>query len=177
MILLISGLEISNDDIRALNLVYEELKREDNYKIVWIPMIASEHFEEESRKRYEYVRSTMKWYAVQYTTKIAGLRFLEEIWQLRDDALMVVLDSKSKVKFSNAIHLLRVWGTHAIPFSHERANALLRKNWPESTIVKFSDVPRLQSWVCNFLLKNSCLHSVDRYLSTTTIEILTITRE
>lgn len=150
MILLISGLDISNDDIRALNLVYEELKREDNYKIVWIPVTNSQVVDEESYKRYEYLRSTMKWYTVQYGTKIAGLRFLEEIWQLRDDALMVVLDSKSKLKFSNAIHLLRVWGNTAIPFSVERANALLRKNWPESTIVKFTNQPRLQSWVCNF---------------------------
>lgn len=150
MILLISGLEISNDDIRALNLLYDELKREDNYKIVWIPMINPQSNDEEARKKYELVRSTMKWYAVQYTTKIAGLRFLEEIWQVREDALMVVLDSKSKVKFSNAIHLLRVWGNNAIPFTVERANALLRKNWPESTIVKFINQPRLQSWVCNF---------------------------
>ncbi|XP_023006705.1 protein SIEVE ELEMENT OCCLUSION B-like [Cucurbita maxima] len=147
VILLISGLEISNDDIQALNLLYDELKREDNYKIVWIPMINSQGFDQESRKRYELVRSTMKWYAVQYTTKIAGLRFLEEIWQVREDALMVVLDSKSKVKFSNAIHLLRVWGNNAIPFTVERANALLRKNWPESTIVKFINQPRLQSWI------------------------------
>ena len=156
MILLISsGLNISNDDIRALKLVYEELKREDNYKIVWIPVMNSEAFNEESHKRYENLRSTMKWYAVQYGTKIAGLRFLEEIWQLRDDALMVVLDSKSKLKFSNAIHLLRVWGNNAIPFTLERANALLRKNWPESTIVKFTNQPRLQSWVCNFYF-SSC---------------------
>ncbi|CAK9329151.1 unnamed protein product [Citrullus colocynthis] len=147
VILLISGLDISNDDIRALNLVYEELKREDSYKIVWIPVTNSQVVDEESYKRYEYVRSTMKWYTVQYGTKIAGLRFLEEIWQLRDDALMVVLDSKSKLKFSNAIHLLRVWGNTAIPFSVERANALLRKNWPESTIVKFTNQPRLQSWI------------------------------
>ncbi|KGN61636.1 protein SIEVE ELEMENT OCCLUSION B [Cucumis sativus] len=147
ILLISSGLNISNDDIRALKLVYEELKREDNYKIVWIPVMNSEAFNEESHKRYENLRSTMKWYAVQYGTKIAGLRFLEEIWQLRDDALMVVLDSKSKLKFSNAIHLLRVWGNNAIPFTLERANALLRKNWPESTIVKFTNQPRLQSWI------------------------------
>lgn len=151
MILLISGLEISDDDIKALNLVHNELMKrseDQNYKIVWIPIINSEVYDEdESRKKYEYVISTMKWYAVQYGTKIAGLRFLEEIWQFREDALMVVLDSKSKVKFSNAIHLLRVWGNNAIPFSHDRAIALLRKNWPESTILKFCDQPRLQSWV------------------------------
>ncbi|XP_022138395.1 protein SIEVE ELEMENT OCCLUSION B-like [Momordica charantia] len=148
VILLVSGLDISEEDLRALHLVHDELKKEDNYKIVWIPVMNSEVFDEEqSRKRYEHVRSAMKWYVVQYTTKIAGLRFVEEKWQLRDDALMVVLDSKSKVKFTNAIHLLRVWGTNALPFSNERANTLLRKNWPESTIVKFSDQPRLQSWI------------------------------
>ncbi|XP_022138360.1 protein SIEVE ELEMENT OCCLUSION B-like [Momordica charantia] len=146
VILVISGLDISNEDIKALHLVHSEVKKEDKYKIVWIPIIP-EYATEEERKKYDYIKSTTKWYTIQYTTKVAGLRFLEEQWQLREDPLVVVLNSKSKVEFTNAIHLIRVWGTDAIPFTRNRADILLRKNWPESTIIKFTDHPRLRSWI------------------------------
>lgn len=149
VILIISGLDISEDDIRAVHTIYNEVKREDKYKIVWIPVITVESYEEEeeARKKYEYVSSLMKWYIVPYTTKIAGWRYLEENWQLRQDPLVVVMNSKSRVEFTNAIHLIRVWGTEAIPFTNGRINALLGKNWPESTLLKFIEQPRLRSWV------------------------------
>ncbi|KAG7026202.1 Protein SIEVE ELEMENT OCCLUSION B, partial [Cucurbita argyrosperma subsp. argyrosperma] len=147
VILLISGLDISDDDIRAVDLVYNEVRKEDKYKIVWIPVIPEYFREEEARKKYEYLSSLMKWYIVPYTRKIAGWRYLEENWQFRQDPLVVVMTSESKVEFANAIHLIRVWGAEAIPFTMDRTLALLKKNWPESTLLKFIEEPRLRSWV------------------------------
>ncbi|KAG6593861.1 Protein SIEVE ELEMENT OCCLUSION B, partial [Cucurbita argyrosperma subsp. sororia] len=153
VILLISGLDISDEDIRAVDLVYNEVRKEDKYKIVWIPVVPehslehSQEEEKEARKKYEYLSSLMKWYIVPYTTKIAGWRYLEENWQLRQDPLVVVMNSQSRVEFRNAIHLIRVWGTEAIPFTNGRTHALLEKNWPESTLLKFIEQPRLRSWV------------------------------
>ncbi|XP_022930371.1 protein SIEVE ELEMENT OCCLUSION B-like [Cucurbita moschata] len=138
VVLVISRLNISEDDIKALREVYDELSREDKYRIVWIPVINPHDREEENRKRYNYVASKMPWYIVQYTTKIAGWRFLEENWQLREDPLVVVLDSMSKVEFTNAIHLIRVWGSEAVPFSHRKIDILLESDWPKSTILKFT---------------------------------------
>ncbi|CAK9329147.1 unnamed protein product [Citrullus colocynthis] len=146
VILIISGLDISEDDIRAFHKVYEDLKRDNKYEIVWIP-ISPEPYHEEDRKRYDYLRSTMKWYSVQFTTKISGMRYIEEKWQLREDPLVVVLNPQSKVVFMNAIHLIRVWETEAIPFTPDRTELLLRKNWPESTLIKFTHQPRLQNWI------------------------------
>ncbi|XP_038907044.1 protein SIEVE ELEMENT OCCLUSION B-like [Benincasa hispida] len=145
VVLVISELSISNDDIIALHQVYNELKRDNKYEIVWIPIIPEKYLEED-RRRYEYLRSTMKWYSMQFTTRIAGMRYIEEKWQLREDPLIVVLNSQSKVEFTNAIHLIRVWGTEAIPFTHNRTDFLLRKHWPESTLVNFTHQPRLLSW-------------------------------
>lgn len=150
VVLVISGLNISEEDIKALHLVYDELGREDKYKIVWIPIINPNEPDEENRRRYEYVISKMPWYIVQFTTKIAGWRFLGENWQLRDDPLVVVLDSTSKVEFTNAIHLIRVWGSEAVPFTNRKIDMLLEKNWPDSTILKFTDHPRLHNWVSKF---------------------------
>ncbi|XP_022138379.1 protein SIEVE ELEMENT OCCLUSION B-like [Momordica charantia] len=147
VILVISGLNISEEDIKALHIVYNELHGEDKYKIVWIPIINPNDVAEENKQRYEDLVSKMPWYIVQYTEKIAGWRFLEENWQLRDDPLVVVLNSQSKVEFTNAIHLIRVWGSEAIPFTNQKLDTLLRKNWPESTILKFTHHPRLNSWI------------------------------
>ncbi|XP_022959050.1 protein SIEVE ELEMENT OCCLUSION B-like [Cucurbita moschata] len=145
VVLVISELNISDDDMRALHQVYNELKRDNKHEIVWIPIIP-ERFLEEDRRRYEYLRSTMKWYSMQFSTRVAGMRYIEEKWQLREDPLVVVLNPQSKVEFTNAIHLIRVWGTEAIPFTHNRTELLLRKHWPESTLVKFTHQPRLLSW-------------------------------
>ena len=148
VILIISGVDISVDDLTAIHQVYSELKARDaNYEIIWIPIIP-EPYQEEDRKRYEYLRSTMKWHSVEFTTKISGMRYIEEKWQLREDPLVVVLNPQSKVEFMNAIHLIRVWENEAFPFTLDRTQALLRRNWPESTLIKFTHQPRLQNWVC-----------------------------
>ncbi|XP_023515202.1 protein SIEVE ELEMENT OCCLUSION B-like [Cucurbita pepo subsp. pepo] len=147
VILVISELNISNDDIEALHHVYERLKTDHKtYEIVWIPIIPASYHAEDL-KRYEYLRSIMKWHSIPFTTKIAGMRYMEERWQLREDPLVVVLNSQSKVVFRNAIHLIRVWGNEAIDFTHDRSKSLLRRNWPDSTLVKFTHQPRLQNWI------------------------------
>lgn len=147
LILVVSkGLKFSMEDLEILHVIYDELKRENKYEIVWVPVI-SDPPNEGDEEAYESLKSKMKWYALPFTTKVAGVRFLEEKWQLREDLMVVVLDSKSKIEFTNAVHLTRVWKREAIPFTYERAKALLRKNWIDSTVVKFSDQPRLRSWV------------------------------
>ncbi|KAG7026205.1 Protein SIEVE ELEMENT OCCLUSION B [Cucurbita argyrosperma subsp. argyrosperma] len=89
VILVISELNISNDDIEALHHVYERLKTDHKtYEIVWIPIIPASYHAEDL-KRYEYLRSIMKWHSIPFTTKIAGMRYMEERWQLREDPLVV----------------------------------------------------------------------------------------
>ena len=148
VILFISGLDISEDDIKAIHNVYDELKtRGTNYEIVWIPIIP-EPYHGDDPKRYEYLRSTMKWYSIQFTTRISGMRYIKEKWQFREDPLVVVLNPNSKVEFMNAIHLIRVWENEAIPFTQARTESLLKKHWPESTLHKFTHQPRLPNLVC-----------------------------
>ncbi|XP_023547575.1 protein SIEVE ELEMENT OCCLUSION B-like isoform X2 [Cucurbita pepo subsp. pepo] len=147
VILLISGLDISEDDIKAIHNVYDELKtRGTNYEIVWIPIIP-EPYHGDDPKRYEYLRSTMKWYSIQFTTRISGMRYIKEKWQFREDPLVVVLNPNSKVEFMNAIHLIRVWENEAIPFTQARTESLLKKHWPESTLHKFTHQPRLPNLI------------------------------
>ncbi|KAE8651826.1 protein SIEVE ELEMENT OCCLUSION B [Cucumis sativus] len=147
LILIVSKrLDISTEDLEILYSIYNEVKKENKFEMVWIPVIPDPPMDGDE-EAYEYLISVMKWYVVPFNTKIAGMRFLEERWELREDILMVVLNTQSKVEFSNAIHLTRIWEKEALPFTYDRAKALLKKNWIESTVVKFTDQPRLRSLV------------------------------
>lgn len=147
MILIVSKrLDISTEDLEILYSIYNEVKKENKFEMVWIPVIPDPPMDGDE-EGYEYLKSVMKWYMVPFNTKIAGMRFLEERWELREDILMVVLNTQSKVEFSNGIHLARIWEKEALPFTYDRAKALLKKNWIDSTVVKFTDQPRLRSLV------------------------------
>lgn len=147
LILIVSKrLDISKEDLDILHSIYNEVKKENKFEMVWIPVIPDPP-NEGDEEAYEYLKSTMKWYIVPFSTQIAGVRFLEERWELREDLLMVVLNTQSKIEFSNAVHLTRVWEKEALPFTYDRAKALLKKNWIDSTVVKFTDQPRLRSLV------------------------------
>ncbi|KAG6574937.1 Protein SIEVE ELEMENT OCCLUSION B, partial [Cucurbita argyrosperma subsp. sororia] len=147
LILIVSrSLNFSREDLEILQSVYKEVKKENKFEMVWIPVI-SDPPNDGDEEAYEALKSEMKWFVVPFAAKIAGVRFLEERWELREDLLLVVLDTQSKVEFSNAIHLTRVWEKEAIPFSYDRVKALMKKNWIDSTVLKYTDQPRLKSLV------------------------------
>ncbi|XP_023000470.1 protein SIEVE ELEMENT OCCLUSION B-like [Cucurbita maxima] len=145
LILIVSKrLDVSKEDLDSLNVVYSEVKKGNKHEIVWVSVI-SDPPAEGDEEAYEALISKMKWYAVPFATKVAGLRFLEEKWEVREDLLVVVLNTQSKIEFPNAVHLTRIWEKEAIPFTYERANTLLKRSWIDSTVVKFTDQPRLNS--------------------------------
>lgn len=158
LILIVSrSLDFSREDLEILQSVYKEVKKENKFEMVWIPVI-SDPPNDGDEEAYAALKSEMKWFVVPFDTKIAGVRFLEERWELREDLLLVVLDTQSKVEFSNAIHLTRVWEKEAIPFSYDRVKALMKKNWIDSTVLKFTDQPRLKSLVVvTFLFLDFCI--------------------
>ena len=60
----ISALDITIDDILILKPIYDGIIKEDQYKIVWIPIV--EQWTDELRKKFEMLRFKMPWYVVQY---------------------------------------------------------------------------------------------------------------
>ena len=83
VLLFISSLEISNNDISILMPIYDGLRKKgDQYKIVWIPIV--EQWTDDKRKKFEILRSKMPWYIVQCFSPIAGIKFIKEEWHFEN---------------------------------------------------------------------------------------------
>ena len=57
VLLWFSGLDISSVDISILNSIYEEINKEDQYKIAWIPI--EEKWTDDMLKKFVMLRSKM----------------------------------------------------------------------------------------------------------------------
>ena len=76
MLLFISSLDISDEDISILKPIHEFTKKDNQYKIVWIPIV--EQWTDDLRKKFEILKNKMPWYTVQYSGPIAGIKFIKE---------------------------------------------------------------------------------------------------
>ncbi|GLT81379.1 hypothetical protein SLA2020_527680 [Shorea laevis] len=122
VLLFISGLDITDEDISILRPVYDSIKKDDQYKIVWIPIV--DQWTDELQKKFEFLRSKMPWYVVQCFSPIAGIRFVKEKWNFKGKPSIVVLNPQGKVEHENAIHMIRVWGIKAFPFTTAKEETL-----------------------------------------------------
>ncbi|KAF4365766.1 hypothetical protein F8388_003435 [Cannabis sativa] len=115
LLLYITGLDITEEDITVLKPIYEVTRKDDKFKIVWIPVV--EQWTEELKKKFESIRVKMPWYVVQYFSPIAGLKFIKQEWNYKGKPTLVVLNPQGKIENYNALHLIRVWGVKAFPFN------------------------------------------------------------
>lgn len=144
VLLFISSLDISDDDISMLKPIHDTIKKEDQYKIIWIPIV--DEWTEDSKKKFEILRSKMPWYVVQYYSPIAGIRFVKEKWNFTGKPSIVVLNPQGKVECENAFHMIRVWGIKAFPFTATREETLTTsREWigPIGAGIH----PHIQNWV------------------------------
>ena len=101
--LLISSLDITEEEISVFQTVYDSIKTSDQYEIVWIPIV--EEWTVEYDNKFEDFKCKMPWYAVQHSRTIASLY------------MVVVLSPQGKVQHSNAFHLIQAHGKRAFPFT------------------------------------------------------------
>lgn len=147
VLLFISGLDISDDDISILKPIYEFIRKEDQYKIVWIPIV--EQWTEDLQKKFEMLRAKMTWHVVQYFLPIAGIRFIKEKWHFKGKPSVVVLSPQGKVESDSAIHMIRVWGIKAFPFTTAMEEKLSSsRDWIGSIATGVN--PNIESWVNSF---------------------------
>ncbi|KAK7854706.1 protein sieve element occlusion b [Quercus suber] len=133
ILLFISGVDISTDEISILKPIYDAIRKEEQYKIVWIPIV--DQWNDNTREKFEMLKSKMPWYVVQYFSPIAGIRFIKEEWHFKNKPIIVVMNPKGKVECPNAIHMIRVWGMRAFPFSSSVEEALSNgRDWMGSII-------------------------------------------
>ncbi|GMY39493.1 protein SIEVE ELEMENT OCCLUSION B-like [Fagus crenata] len=135
VLLLISDLNISDEDIALLKIIYNELKKEERHKIVWIPFL--EERTDSQEKEYKSLQSKIvecqiPWYIHNSTMAHCKLseescRFIREQWHYKDKPSIVVLNSQAQVKCQNAIHMIRAYGFGAYPFTNAVEENLLRE--------------------------------------------------
>nr|KYP60820.1 hypothetical protein KK1_023234 [Cajanus cajan] len=131
--LFVSSLDITDEEILVLRPVFDYIKTNDEYKIVWIPIV--EQWTEQLRKKFEILKSKMPWYVVQHFGSIAGYKYIKEEWHFKKMPMVVVLNTRGKVQHSNAFHLIQAHGMKAFPYTSWNEEQINREiNWVGSVV-------------------------------------------
>lgn len=147
VLLFLSGLDVSIDEISILKPIYDGIRKDAQYKIIWIPIV--EQWTDDLLKKFETFRSKMPWYTVQYFSPIVGIKFIKEEWNFKNKPIAVVMNPQGKVEHPNALNMIRVWGIKAFPFTTTVEETLSSKGDLMGTI--WSDInPNLSGWVILF---------------------------
>ncbi|KAG6635040.1 protein SIEVE ELEMENT OCCLUSION B-like isoform X1 [Carya illinoinensis] len=133
VLLLISDLDIPHDEITILGHLYQQdpIRKTDQtqYEVVWFPVVdrLSPHADQEKAKiKFQELQSMMQWYSVidPWTVEPAVIKYIKEMWSFNKKSILVSLDPQGRVASSNALHMMWIWGTLAIPFSVEKEETL-----------------------------------------------------
>jgi hypothetical protein len=144
VLLFFSGLDIADENISNLKSIHEEISKNDQYKIVWIPIV--EQWTNEMQNKLEKLGSNMPWYTVYNFSSVSGIKYVKEEWQFKSRPIIVVLNPQGIVKHQNALHMIKVWGINAFPFTIEKEQEVSTgKDWFRPFI--FDINPDVSTWV------------------------------
>ncbi|KAJ0007688.1 hypothetical protein Pint_28818 [Pistacia integerrima] len=140
VLLLISDLEVSYEELSILEQIYKESHQDP------------------TRTESQYEMSVMPWYSVYHPSMIdpAVIMYIQEVWHFKKKPIVVVLDPRGKVVNHNAVHMLWIWGTVAFPFTSDREASLWElETWRLELLVDGID-PVVLNWISEG--KNICLY-------------------
>ncbi|KAI5347909.1 hypothetical protein L3X38_000796 [Prunus dulcis] len=140
VLLFISRLEneIFENDITRLRHIYEFTKDDNEYKIVWIPLVKK--WTKDLQHKFENLRAKMPWYTVgQAGAHIAGIKYIIKDWNLKRQPILVVLNAESQLQHLNAMPMIRTWGCDALPFTQEKEEELQIDQMSGAPQVRISD--------------------------------------
>ncbi|KAG7954385.1 hypothetical protein I3843_11G013900 [Carya illinoinensis] len=138
VLLLISDLDIPHDEITILGHLYQQdpmrKTEQTQYEVVWLPVVdrLSPHADQEDVKiKFQELLSMMQWYSVidPWTIEPAVIKYIKEVWRFNKKSILVSLDPQGRVASSNALHMMWIWGTLAIPFSIEKEETLWKSEF------------------------------------------------
>ncbi|XP_054805801.1 protein SIEVE ELEMENT OCCLUSION B-like isoform X2 [Prosopis cineraria] len=131
VLLFISDLNLSNQEIMILGEMYLESRQEPDmfpipFDVVWLPVVNKGiPCSEVKRKKLEGLQSAMPWYSIYDPWQIeqAVIKYIKDVWHFKKRPILVVLDQQGKVVNLNALHIMWIWGCLAYPFavSHEES--------------------------------------------------------
>jgi len=156
VLLLISDLDIAIEDIEYLHLIYKDpnAKHGSQLEIVWLPIVEinprSDAWDMTHQQKFEELQSIMPWYTVHHPSIIepAVIKYIREVWHFSKRVIIVALDPQGKLASPNALHMIRIWGSLAFPFTKEREEALWKEeSWKLSLIIDGLDDGTISKWV------------------------------
>lgn len=148
LFLFISTLDITEPEISILFPIYEFIKTNNQYKIVWIPIV--EEWNDQLRKKFEILKSKMPWYVVEHFGSVAWYKYIREEWHFRKKPMVVVLNPQGKVLNTDAFHLIQVQGMKAFPFTATSGTRIDTKidsssNWIGTVVCNIH--PTIDLWI------------------------------
>ncbi|XP_008239606.1 PREDICTED: protein SIEVE ELEMENT OCCLUSION B-like [Prunus mume] len=151
VLLLISDLSLSNEEIVILDHIYKERQNRAGveYEIVWLPVVDATTWDEAKRFRFEELKSKMPWYAVHDPLIIEPpvIKFIRNDWHFDKKMIIVSLDPQGRVSSLNAVHMLWVWGNVAFPFTDEKEQVLWNaESWRLQLVANGID-PIILDWI------------------------------
>ncbi|KAI7748874.1 hypothetical protein M8C21_032795 [Ambrosia artemisiifolia] len=105
---------------------------EQDYKIMWVPISASETWTLEEHVSFDYLSNSLPWLSIRqpWLLNSAVVRMIRQEWKFEERPLLVVLEPSGSVSNYNAIDMVLIWGPKAFPFSDSRAKELWEEeNW------------------------------------------------
>ncbi|KAI3520726.1 hypothetical protein L1887_10176 [Cichorium endivia] len=155
VLLLISGLDMSRDELSILEQIYSESRIQGTrmdalYEVVWMPIVdPSIEYTEAMNRQFEEMKNNMPWYSVYHPSIIdrAVKKSIGDRWHFRSKPILVVLDPQGRELSPNAIHMMWIWGSNAFPFTSAREEALWREEtWRLELLVSGMD-PTILNWI------------------------------
>ncbi|XP_030531296.1 protein SIEVE ELEMENT OCCLUSION B-like [Rhodamnia argentea] len=155
VLLLISDLEIAIEDIELLNHMYRESRSRAEYQfeIVWLPIVdidpKSAAWDMTHQQKFEELQSIMPWHTVHHPSILdpAVIKYIREVWRFSKRFIIVALDPQGKLASPNALHMIRIWGSVAYPFTKEREEALWKdESWRLELIIDGLDDGTIMEW-------------------------------
>lgn len=155
VLLLISDLEISHEELSMLQQMYTEAREqqgrpESQYEVVWLPVVdRSSPWNEAKQKQFEDFQKMMPWYSVYHPSllDVAVIRYIKEVWHFNKRPFLVVLDPQGRVVNPNAIHMMWIWGSLAFPFTSMREEALWKEETWKMELLADSIDQTIVSWI------------------------------
>ncbi|XP_040959971.1 protein SIEVE ELEMENT OCCLUSION B [Gossypium hirsutum] len=150
VLLLISDLDISEEEIRVLEVVYKERVSSGlNYEIKWLPIVDRTTWNNGYQEKFSTLQSIMSWYTVSHHVAIepAVIKYIREEWGFVKKPIAVTLNPQGKVLCPNALSMMWIWGNSAFPFSSEKEESFWKaKPWTLDLLVGRLET-NLPTWV------------------------------
>uniref|UniRef100_A0A7N0V9M6 Sieve element occlusion C-terminal domain-containing protein n=1 Tax=Kalanchoe fedtschenkoi TaxID=63787 RepID=A0A7N0V9M6_KALFE len=120
LLLLISGLDISSNEILYLRDTYIKSKTsvQQDYEIVWVPILSGQ-WTTSSEEKYTKLLRMMPWHMVEHPKFISEetQKFIRRVWKFKRRPIVVAIDKNGDVVCRNVIHMMYIWGSKAFPFT------------------------------------------------------------